>query len=119
MRASRTWGRWLSRWWKPKDYAHVRHVESMADVPEGTGATIFLVGPAATPKWAVFECPCRRNHRLSVPLMRSARPHWTLRNRRGTVSLWPSIWAAANSCGSHFWLRDNRIEWALGIDDEP
>lgn len=89
----------------------------MSDVPERTGKTIFVVG-SAIPKWVLFECPCTKGHRLSVPLMTTVSPNWQLSLNNNTVSLWPSVVVAdSDLCASHFWLRDNRIEWALWDDE--
>lgn len=93
-------------------YSKVAFVDSMSSVPDEPGMTIYIVGTSKLPKWAVFDCPCERGHRLTVPLMRSVSPHWTLRVRRGRASLSPSVSVDRDPCTSHFWLRDNRVEWA-------
>jgi hypothetical protein len=95
---------------KNADFTNLMFVNSMSDIPTNVGKTIFVVG--SKPKWVIFACPCRRGHRLSIPLMKSVSPHWRLTKHGKTISLWPSVYVAGNPCGSHFWLLKNRVEWA-------
>ena len=99
----------------PPRFSKVTFIDSMPSVPDEPGTTIYIVGTTKLPKWAVFECPCGQRHRLTVPLMKSVSPHWTLRVKRGRASLWPSVSVDKDPCTSHFWLRDNRVEWARWI----
>jgi hypothetical protein len=96
----------------PRDYAKVAFIGSMSSVPDEPGTTIYVVGTPQLPKWAVLECPCGQRHRLSIPLMKSISPHWTLRVKRGRASLSPSVSVDNDPCTSHFFLRGNRVEWA-------
>lgn len=88
----------------------VVRVESRGDLPKKLGAAIYIVG-IDIPKWAVLECPCRCGERIDVNLMRARRPVWRLLAEHGKVTLQPSLWVPADKCGSHFWVRDNRIIW--------
>ena len=111
----------LWRKWRPArraaaDYPSVRFINSMSDVPDHIEKTIYVVG--STPKWVVFDCPCNKDHRLKVPLMKSVSPHWRLTRHVGTISLWPSVSVADGPCESHFWLRENCVEWARWADEE-
>jgi hypothetical protein len=101
------------------DYSAVKFVDSIVSVPDDPERTIYIAGPAKFPKWAVFSCPCGQKHRLTVPLMKSVDPHWILVLRRGRVSLRPSVSVDNDPCSSHFWLRDNRIEWARWLWEKP
>lgn len=105
------WRKWHS---SSAGYLEVTFVSSMSDVPDHIDKTIFIVG--STPKWVIFDCPCDRGHRLSVPLMKSVSPHWRLTRHGKTISLWPSISVTDGPCDSHFWLRKNRVEWARWVD---
>jgi len=82
----------------------------MNDIPEHLGGSVFVVG-AATPKWAVLECPCRCGDRIDVNLMTSRRPHWNLAISNTGATLAPSLWMPTDKCGSHFFVRNNRIVW--------
>jgi len=114
----------LERLRKPKQgskphFAKVTFVASMDLVPEDPGSTIYIVGAKKLPKWAAFKCPCGQDHRLTVPLMTSVSPHWTLTVRRGSASLWPSVSVDNDPCTSHFWLRTNQVEWARWAWESP
>ncbi len=87
-------------------------VESMSDVPDDTGTSIYIVGSRGSAKWAVFDCPCGKGHQLRIPLMRSANPRWRLSKRGHEISLFPSVAVDNSPCSSHFWLQDNQVEWA-------
>jgi hypothetical protein len=101
------------KWWPRQiQYSAVEHVMSMSEVPEHTKKLIYVVG--SIPKWVVFECPCHRNHRISIPLMKNVTPHWAIAHDGQTISLFPSVSVSGSNCDSHFWLRQNRIEWAHG-----
>ena len=93
-------------------YSTVKFVNSKSLIPDDTGRTVYIVGTKKIPKWVIFECPCGQKHQLNVPLMKSVSPHWTLIVKRGAATLSPSISVDNDPCTSHFWLRNNRIEWA-------
>ena len=91
--------------------AEVRYVASPADVPDRLSRReLVVVGTDAFPKWAVFNCPCGRGHRIMLSLQRSHLPHWRLELGGHGPSLWPSVHSVtAYRC--HFWLRDGRVRW--------
>lgn len=71
---------------------------------------LVLLEAASRPKWLYFMCPCRCCAIISLNLMTSHSPHWSVAiEADGTVTVWPSIFST--TCGSHFWIRRNRVEW--------
>jgi Family of unknown function (DUF6527) len=91
----------------------VIRVDSRAELPTkptNLGAAICIVG-SDSPKWAVLDCPCRCGERIDVNLMLARRPTWQLVTKQGKVTLQPSLWVTSEKCGSHFWVRENRIIW--------
>lgn len=88
----------------------VVQVESMSAVPKKLGGDLYIVG-GSKPKWAVLDCPCRCGDRIDVNLMASRYPVWELTRHGHEVTLHPSLWQPKEKCGSHFWLRRNRIHW--------
>ena len=63
-------------------------------------------------RWAHFLCPCGCQDVISLNLMSSQQPYWTLVcHEDGTVSLSPSV-DKMSGCRSHFFLRRGEIDWA-------
>lgn len=58
---------------------------------------------------AVHLCACGCGNKISVPIGPS---EWTLTERNGRPSLWPSIGSGQLPCESHYVIRNGRIEWA-------
>lgn len=107
--------RWLRRLWlrlrRRSEYAEVRRVESMDDLPEQLGSAIYLVVRGDRPRWVVMECPCRCGDRVEVNLMQSRDPCWRLTQEEDKLSLQPSLWRPKDTCGSHFFIERNRVRW--------
>ena len=95
----------------PRYFGQVVVVERISEVPNEIGNSVFLVRRERRDIWAVFMCPCGTNHRLTVNLSRNRRPFWRAKVKRGSFSLFPSIWLHED-CYSHFWVKDHRIFWA-------
>ena len=53
-------------------------------------------------------CPCGCGVAVNIPLHPAG---WTLICDGVSVSLWPSIGNWSESCQSHYWIRNNRIDW--------
>ena len=85
-------------------------IKGMNDLPSELGKKVFLIGEK-NPKWAVLSCPCGCGDRLDVNLMQTRNPHWVVSIKNNTISLDPSLWQPKEKCGSHFWLKKNRIDW--------
>jgi hypothetical protein len=63
-------------------------------------------------RWAHFLCPCGCKDVISLNLMTSQRPCWTLScDEDGTVSLYPSV-DKTSGCKSHFFVKKSKIDWA-------
>lgn len=60
-------------------------------------------------KTASHLCCCGCGNKVVTPLNPSG---WQLTQKRGLVSLYPSIGNWNLSCQSHYWIRSNRIQWA-------
>ena len=59
---------------------------------------------------AVHSCACGCGGRVVTPFTPR---DWELHFDGETVSLWPSIGNWNFACQSHYWIRRNRIEWAV------
>lgn len=86
-------------------------VEYVNDIPERLGNRLYVVRRAGVPRRAVFECPCRCGHRVDLNLSEDRSPAWQAKvvNEKATIT--PSVWVPEEQCGSHFFVRDNRIDW--------
>src|SRR5690349_726006 len=96
--------------WRRNRIDRVIYVESMSALPKKLKGDIYIVG-GAKPKWAVLACPCKCGDRIDVNLMERRHPSWRLQTDGGKVTLHPSLWMPKEKCGSHFWIRGNRVEW--------
>lgn len=68
--------------------------------------TIYISIPYAT---AVHKCCCGCGNEVVTPFSPT---DWKLIYNGESVSLYPSIGSWALPCKSHYWIRDNRVEWA-------
>ena len=93
------------------EFAGVVFVESGVDpAPHIRKRRLVLVGSQERAKWLRFLCPCGCGQIMALNLMRSHSPHWDVTDHGdGTVSVTPSV--HATKCGSHYWLRRNRVDW--------
>lgn len=60
-------------------------------------------------KTASHKCACGCGEKVVTPL---SPVEWQLSKSGDTVSLYPSIGNWNYSCRSHYWIRNNRIQWA-------
>ena len=61
---------------------------------------------------AVHLCCSGCGEKVVTPLTPTG---WRLTSKNGTVTLYPSIGNWSFACQSHYWIRNNRIEWARGM----
>lgn len=60
-------------------------------------------------KTAIHICPCGCGNEVVTPLS----PHdWKLTFDGDSVSLYPSIGSWGLPCQSHYWITNNKVEWA-------
>jgi hypothetical protein len=78
---------------------------------------VALVGTACEPKWLVFDCPCRQQHRIMLNLEASRRPCWRFSIRNGlTVS--PSVDYRGDGYRCHYFVKRGRIIWIQDEEDQ-
>lgn len=109
---------WAIRCWRrlrltrPR-YAKVRWLDTVGDIPTRMNArSVYVVSQSDSPKWAAFECPCGRGHRITLTTQRSHEPHWTLTFNADGASLRPSIDRIDGRVRCHFFLKAGRVTWA-------
>lgn len=70
-----------------------------------------LVGEPTSPKWLVFDCPCREHHRVMLNLDVARSPRWFASGGdRLTIS--PSVDAPSARGRCHYFVREGRVKWA-------
>lgn len=63
-------------------------------------------------RWAHFVCPDGCGAPISLNLMTSRNPHWTVEySYKSGVTINPSVWKDTG-CRSHFFIRNSEVEWA-------
>ena len=73
--------------------------------------TVYIVRDDGYDEQVALLCPCGCGRVLQMNLLPDERPCWSvIQNADGTVTLSPSVWRTKD-CGSHFWLRNGRIQW--------
>jgi len=95
------------RWPSSVRFKNVTYIASRTALPAALSEDEFIVvGAASRPKWAIFECPCRRGHRIEIPLDSK----WRLSRHRGRPTLVPSI-HLDGSWHCHFVVTQGAIHW--------
>ena len=65
----------------------------------------------------VIVCPDGCGDVLTINLDSRAGPAWRLYNRKGSITLFPSVWCSSG-CGAHFIIWRNAIVWLGAFEDE-
>ena len=58
---------------------------------------------------SAHNCCCGCGGKIVLPLKAG---RWTLRTRKGKISLSPSVGNWSLACQSHYWIEDNAIRWS-------
>jgi hypothetical protein len=114
--------KWLFRliasiraWWRKRRrrnvFDSIVRLDAACDPTEALkDGRLVIIGTVEKAKWLRFKCPCRCGNVIALNLMRSHYPHWTISlNQDNTLTVNPSV--DATTCGSHFWIRRNQIQW--------
>jgi hypothetical protein len=66
-------------------------------------------------KTALHLCCCGCGSEVVTPLNLAK---WRITQRHGKVSLFPSVGNLSLPCQSHYWIRDNSVQWAEAMSPE-
>lgn len=73
---------------------------------------VYFVGEKEEAWQAALLCPCDCDALIQLSLVERDNPSWRATiDRRGLVTLHPSIWRT-KGCRAHFFVRHGRIAWA-------
>ena len=112
----------LSVWWQSlplpwRKWRVVGQVFAGDDVPDRLPYRgVVLVGAPDT-TWAVFDCPCRTEHRLLLNLHKSRRPLWRITSRK-PLSIFPSIDNITAKRRCHFTIHTGKVTWVSSTNEE-
>jgi hypothetical protein len=117
LRWLRSLARWFKRSWQrvfgpaKKPDLRVQQVEEF-DSAAAVPFCVYVEHRGGKDRWVHMLCPCECGEVISLNLMTSQRPCWTVtRHEDGTVSVYPSV-DKTTGCKSHFFIRRSMIEWA-------
>ena len=96
--------------WRRQRIDRVVLVASRRELPTDLGVSLYLVGTNPV-QWAVMNCPCGCGERTNARIGVASRTSWSLSIAAGKASLSPSLLMPLDKCGSHFYIRENRIVW--------
>lgn len=96
---------------KKKNVLDIRKAESI-DTTKLKSCTIYIESRGDKDRWFNMLCPCGCGDVISVNLMKSILPNWSVTyNKDRTVTLFPSI-DKTTGCRSHFFVRNSIVIWA-------
>jgi hypothetical protein len=89
---------------------------SAADIPDRLPARHgVIVGTDSHPKWLVFDCPCRRGHRVMLNLDPGHTPRWRV-SATTPLTLHPSVDERSPVGHCHYVVREGRVRWIERTD---
>ena len=105
---------WLSDWWRRRRPGPWRIVGEVSEADQVPGSIpkhgAIRVGPALTPKWLVFDCPCDKEHRVMLNLDRRRRPAWQI-HEAVPLAVWPSVDAVVGRRRCHYVIDRGHVFW--------
>ena len=91
-------------------------VDSVGDVPDVIPPRHAVrVGTSNFDKWLVFDCPCRRGHRVMLNLDVEHRPRWSIGDGY-LLDLGPSVDEVSRVGYCHYVVRAGRVQWIERTD---
>jgi hypothetical protein len=67
------------------------------------------------PHYVEYNCPCGCGNVVMIPYFKDMADRgdygWGMTEHDGKVSLTPSVFSSSWPCRSHYFIRQNRIEW--------
>jgi hypothetical protein len=76
--------------------------------------TIIIIKKNGTYAWAKMYCPCGCGSEIALSLNRKIEPYWYVKitnDGKYKVTISPSIFLTGSPCKSHFFIKDNKVDW--------
>ena len=100
---------------KLTEFREVRHIPeflyAMFDSePKLEDGVLYVVDNSP---YVEYNCPCGCGSVVALPTQKHQTGYsgWGFSEKDGKVTLSPSIYSTGFSCKSHYFVRNNRIEW--------
>lgn len=94
------------------EFKEVRHVANLSypDDPNLEDGVLYVVDHSP---YVQFNCPCGCGGNVMLPTTKHEKGYhgWAYIEEGGKVTLSPSVLSSGFSCRSHYFIRNNRIEW--------
>lgn len=95
----------------PPDVLRVVRIKEL-DPDKLRDGHVYIESRGGKDRWLHMRCPCGCREVISVNLMVSHRPCWSVTwHSDGTLSVFPSLDKAVG-CKSHFFIQRSRVVWA-------
>jgi hypothetical protein len=105
----------VTEWWRKIQRKHafkrVLIIESMTELPARLNSNLYIVRRGGHDRRAVFNCPCKCGRRIDLNLVKAGGPQWIFRLEKCKATIEPSVWLLEERCQSHFFIRENNVEW--------
>lgn len=107
---------WFTNWWYSEQDTIITEyeLESVVDLPMEKSLVpniVYHIGDEDW-KWLIqLKCPCGCQEVIQLSLLERSQQFWRLeKHDEKRFSIYPSI-HRTTGCKSHFWMRDNYVEW--------
>ena len=94
------------------EFKEVRHVSDLnyPDDPKLEDGVLYVVDDSP---YVQFNCPCGCGGSVMLPTTKHEKGYngWGFTENDGKVTLSPSVFSAGFPCRSHYFIRNNRIDW--------
>lgn len=104
------------------EFNEVRHIPELlmpwinGDPPLEDGVLYVADAEEQDEQYVEYNCPCGCGNVVWIPYYKLGQqkelyPSWGFKETDGTVTLAPSILSSGFPCRSHYFIRNNRIQW--------
>lgn len=100
---------------KLEEFKEVRHVDEFLFAmfegePKLEDGVLYVVDNSP---YVEFNCPCGCGRVVDLPTKKHCDGYdgWGFEERNGKVTLSPSVYSTGFPCRSHYFIRNNRIDW--------
>lgn len=98
-----------------KEFREVRHVAdlSYAEFPGEAPLEDGVLYVVDNSPYVEYNCPCGCGRVVTLPTKKHQCGYdgWGFKEEKGKVTLSPSVLSSGFPCRSHYFIRENRIDW--------